>query len=431
MSTLSEAAAAAAPTPPASVGAGRAIRLVVMMMLEFLVQGSWFATVGLMLATNGLPTIIGTTFTLAAVAAIISPMFLGALADRFFPSQQVLGVAHAVGGVIMLFLPSLVRSGRGGLVLLLLFVYCLFFQPTLGIANSIAFFHLSSNRTLFPYVRVFGTLGWVLAGVLVGALGLSASPDLFRVTAVVSLILGVYAFTLPNTPAPAKGVSFSLADVVGAKAFFLFRNRNFLVFFCCVFMTSISLAVYNSYASTYLGALGIENVAAVMSLGQLSEVVFILTIPWALKHLGMKWSLFGGMVMWGIRFALFYAASGGNHWMAVVAICLHGICNDFFLVVGAMYIDEVAPAAVRSQAQSLLIMAISGVGAVIGSSLAGQVYNAVVSPGLESTGASAFHPMFAIPLIAAAVTAVVWTGFFRYNRHDGLTPIPMPGASAD
>ncbi|MFC2360433.1 MAG: MFS transporter, partial [Actinomyces dentalis] len=411
------------------IGPARAARLVVMMMLEFLVQGSWFATVGLMLASNGLPGIIGATFTLAAVAAIVSPMFLGALADRFFASQKVLGAAHLIGGALMLLLPGLVRSGNGAAVLALVFVYCLFFQPTLGIANAIAFHHLSANKTLFPYVRVFGTLGWAAAGLLVGALGLSASPDLFLVTAAVSLLFGAYAFTLPDTPAPARGVKFSLGDVVGAGALFLFRNRNFLVFFCCVFMTSISLAVYNSYASTYLGALGVGNVASVMSLGQLSEVAFILTIPWALKRIGMKWSLFGGMVMWGVRFAFFHLASGGAHWLAVLAICLHGICNDFFLVVGAMYIDEVAPARVRSQAQNLLIMAISGIGAVIGSLLAGQVFAAVVAPGLAAAGAAAFHPMFWIPITAAILTAVVWIGFFAYDRRAGLTPIPLPDAA--
>lgn len=413
---------------PAPVGTGTAVRLVAMMVLEFLVQGSWFATLGLMLATNGLPGIIATAFSLAAIAAIVSPMFLGALADRFFPSQKVLGVAHLLGAVVMVFLPGLVRGGQGVAVLLLIFIYCLFFQPTLGIANAIAFHHLAANKTLFPYVRVFGTLGWALAGFLVGGLGLSASPNLFLVTAALSLVFGLYAFTLPNTPAPAKGVRFSLGDVVGAKAFFLFRDRNFLVFFCCVFMTSISLAVYNSFASTYLGALGIGNVAGVMSLGQLSEVAFILTIPWALKHLGMKWSLLGGMATWGIRFALFSVAAGGGHWLAILAILLHGICNDFFIVVGAMYIDEVSPARVRSQAQNLLIMAISGIGALIGSTLAGQVFASSVAGRLESDGAAAFHPMFWIPMVAAVLTTLTWILLFRFDRHVGLVPIQAPGA---
>ncbi len=188
-----------------------------MMLLEFVVFGSWFATFGLVLASNGLPTIIGTAYTLAAVAAIVSPMFLGALGDRFFSSHRVLGAAHLLGGALMFLLPGVVTSGNGTLVLALIFGYMLLFQPTLGLANSIAFRHLGANGRLFPYIRVFGTLGWAAAGLLVGALGLSASPNLFLVTAIASLVLGVYAFTLPATPPPAKGAKFSLGDVIGAR----------------------------------------------------------------------------------------------------------------------------------------------------------------------------------------------------------------------
>ncbi|MFB9955509.1 MFS transporter [Cellulomonas denverensis] len=411
------------------------IRLVAMMLLEFVVFGSWFATFGLVLASNGLPTIIGTAYTLAAVAAIVSPMFLGALGDRFFSSHRVLGAAHLLGGALMFLLPGVVTSGNGTLVLALIFGYMLLFQPTLGLANSIAFRHLGANGRLFPYIRVFGTLGWAAAGLLVGALGLSASPNLFLVTAIASLVLGVYAFTLPATPPPAKGAKFSLGDVIGAQALKLFRHRNFVVFFVCVLLTAVSLGVYNSFAATYLGALGIENVAGVLALGQLSEVVFILTIPWVIKHLGTKWALFGGMVMWGVRFALFaLAAANGGAWIAVVAICLHGICNDFFLVVGAMYIDQVAPLEIQSQAQNLLILAVSGIGAFIGSFVSGEVYGRAIAPHEATLGAAAWTPLWWIPIGAAVLTAILWIGFFRYDRHVGVerwsADVPAPALAA-
>lgn len=413
----------------AATGQGRyvGIRLIVMMLLEFVVFGSWFATFGLVLATNNLPTIIGTAYTLAAVAAILSPMFLGALGDRFFASQKVLGTAHLLGGAVMLAVPAVVSAGNGQLVLVLIFLYMLLFQPTLGLANSIAFTHLGTNQRLFPYVRVFGTLGWALAGLLVGALGLSASPNLFLVTAISSFLLGIYAFTLPSTPPPAKGSKFSIGDIVGAKAFTLFRHRNFVVFFVSVFLTAISLGIYNTFAATYLGALGVENVAGVMAIGQLSEVIFILTVPWALKHLGMKWSLFGGMVMWGVRFSLFMAAADNHQWLAVVAIALHGICNDYFLIIAAMYLDEVAPLEIRAQAQSLLIMAISGVGAFLGAFISGQVFERQILPNSEALGAAAWTPLWWIPIGAAAITAVIWLVFFKYDRHQPLQRWTMAG----
>lgn len=420
------------PEPPVAVDRPRwaGPRLVILMLLEFIVFGSWFATFGLVLATHNLPTTIGTAYTLAAVAAIISPMFLGALGDRFFSSQKVLGVAHLLGGAVMVFLPSVVSAGNGTLVLGLIFLYCLLFQPTLGLANSITFQHLGENARLFPYIRVFGTLGWALAGVLVGALGLSASPYLFVVTAIGSFLLGIYSFTLPATPPPAKGVRFSIGDVVGARAFQLFRHKNFVVFFICVLLTAVSLGVYNTFSATYLGALGIQNVAGVLALGQVSEVVFILTVPWVLKRIGTKWALFGGMVMWGVRFALFMWAAGGHAWLAVFAVALHGICNDFFLIVGAMYLDDVAPLKIRAQAQSMLILAISGIGAFVGASLAGVIYGSAIAPNAQALGAAAWNPLWWLPIGVALATAVLWTAFFRFSRREGLVRFPLAQVSA-
>ncbi|MFD7135463.1 MFS transporter [Streptomyces sp. NPDC059894] len=394
------------------------VQLTAMMLLEFAVFGSWFATVGLVLATNGLPTVIGTAFTLAAVAAIVSPMLLGALGDRFLPSQKALGLAHLLGGVVMLFLPAAVRAGGGGLVLALTFVYMLFFQPTLGLTNAIAFRHLGANQRQFPYIRVFGTVGWVVAGAVVGWLGLSSSPDLFYATAVTSFALGVYAFTLPNTPPPAKGVRFSVGDLVGAKAFRLLRHRNFTVLMVCALFTSASLGVYNTYASAYVGALGFSNVAGTLALGQASEVAFIVTIPFVLKRVGMKWALFAGMCMWAVRFALFIQAADGSHGIAITAIVLQGICNDFFLVLAAMYIDQVAPVELAAQAQSMLILVVSGFGQCIGSLASGWIYDATVGSQAHSVPAD-WNAVWSLPIASAFVAALVWALFFRHPRTRG------------
>ncbi|MGW2291541.1 MFS transporter [Streptomyces phaeochromogenes] len=398
------------------------MQLVVMMLLEFVVFGSWFATFGLVLATNGLASVIGTAYTLAAVAAIVSPMLLGAIGDRFLPSQKGLGIAHLAGGAVMLMLPAVVNAANGTLVLGLIFVYMLFFQPTLGLANAIAFRHLgTADKRRFPYVRVFGTVGWVVAGSGVGWLGLSASVGVFYVTAMASFALGLYAFTLPATPPPAKGVRFSVGDLVGAKAFRLLRHRNFAVLMGCAVLTSISLGVYNTYASTYLGALGIGNVAGVLSLGQASEVVFIVTIPFALKRFGMKWAIFAGMCMWALRFFLFIEAANSGNWLAITAIVLQGICNDFFLVLAAMYIGQVAPVELAAQAQGMLILVVSGIGAFIGSFVSGEIYNATVG---ADGGPGDWTAVWSLPIATAALAALLWGILFRQPRDQEAELLP-------
>ncbi|OIJ68469.1 MFS transporter [Streptomyces mangrovisoli] len=391
------------------------VQLVVMMLLEFAVFGSWFATVSLVLATHGLPTIIGTAFSLAALAAIVSPMVFGAIGDRFMASQKALGLAHLLGGVTMLFLPFAVRSGAGGLVLALVFVYMLFFQPTLGLTNAIAFRHLGANQRRFPYVRVFGTVGWVIAGQLVGWMGLSASTNLFYVTAAFSFLLGLFSFTLPATPPPAKGVRFSWGDLVGAKAFRLLRRRNYAVLMVCALLVAVSLGVYNTYASTYLGALGFTNVAGLMSVGQASEVAFIVTIPFVLRRVGMKWALFAGMCMWAVRCVLLIEAAGHGSWLAVGAIAVQGVCQDFFLVLGAMYVGEVAPVELAVQAQSMLILMVSGFGQFIGATISGQIYDATV--GAHQNGPlSDWTAVWVFPVFSAVIAAVVWGVFSRHHR---------------
>ena len=411
--------AAKEPQRDGTEGRGRFlfVRLSIMMLLQFIVFGSWFATLGLVLATNKLPAIIGTAYSLGGFAAIISPVLLGAIGDRFFPSQKVLGFANLVGGCIMFALPAAVRAGDSTLTLVLIFAYMLFFQPTLGLSNAIAFRHLGHDAKAFPYTRIFATFGWVLAGLAVGAMGLSASTGVFTVAGIVSLVFAVYSFTLPSTPPPAKGAKFSLADVLGAKSLVLFKDRNFSILMACAFLTSISLGVYNSFASPYLSVLGIKNVAGVLAIGQASEVIFIASVPFVLARLGMKWALLMGMAMWGIRFVLFATASESHAWMAILGVALHGICNDFFLILSAMYIDRMAPLELKAQAQSWLIMAISGYGAAAGSLISGAIFGATIATHPEA-GAAAWTSLWLVPIVSAVVTALLWIFGFRYSRAD-------------
>jgi nucleoside transporter len=397
-----------------------------MMLLEFIVFASWYATLGLVLSTNGLPTIIGVAYSLGALATLVSPLCIGALGDRFIASEKLLGLVCLAGGGLMLFLPAIVKARNANLTLLIIFLYMVTFMPTLGLATAIALRHLAFNQKLFPYVRVFGTLGWVIAGVGVGAWGLSASIGVFRVAAVASLFLGVYSFTLPSTPPGAKSAKFSVGDLIGAKSFVLLRHRNYAVLMACALLTSISLGVYNSYTSPYLGALGISNVAGVMALGQTSEVLCIMTIPFVLARIGMKWALLFGMAMWGIRFSLFALASGGHTWMAIAGVGLHGICNDFFIILSAMYIGFVAPIELQNQAQNGLTVVISGFGIGLGSLVAGAIYGATVAVH-PNGGPTLWIPLWLVPIGSATITAALWISLFRYSRGQELVRLDVDG----
>jgi nucleoside transporter len=400
------------------------LRLSAMMLLEFVVWGSWYATLGLVLAANGLPGIIGTAYAAGAVAAIVSPLCFGAVGDRVLPSEKLLGILLLVGGGLMLCLTAIVKAQNANLVLLMIFIYMVTFLPTLGLTTSIALRHLAFNQQIYPYVRVFGTFGWALAGTFVGALGFSASRGLFEIAGFTSLFFGIYAFTLPLTPPGAKNVRFSIGDLIGAKAFVLLRHRNFAVLMVCALLTAISLGFYNSYTSPYLRVLGISNVAGVMALGQVSEVLCIITIPFVLSRIGMKWGLLLGMGMWGIRFSLFALASGGHIWMAVLGVVLHGICNDFFLILSAMYIDQVVPIDLHAQAQNGLVLVINGPGIGIGAIIAGAIFRAAVV-GHPNAGPKGWLAMWLVPIGSAFITAIIWTSLFRYSRRQKLVRLDL------
>lgn len=385
-------------------------RLSIMMLLQYAVLGAWFATVGLVLSTYGLASIIGFTFSLGALGAIVSPLLLGAIADRFFPTQRVLAVLHLLGGVLLLFLPSIVESGDGTLFLVVVFVYMVLFQPTVGLSNTIAFTHLGVRQRIFPWLRVFGTVGWILIGLVIGQSGLSAQTAIFIVAAICSFALGVYSFTLPSTPPPLRGTRFSWGDVVAAKAFRLLRRRNFVVFTICALLTCVPIAMYNAYSSTFLGAVGIDNVATVLVIGQASELVFIALLPLLLKWMSMKWVLVVGMATWAVRFGLFMVATDGQLWPVIAAIALHGICNDFFLIVGFMYVDKVAGPEIKAQGQAFFVFISQGVGTFIGSLIAGEVFNVIVTPGGPLTE---WILLWTVPVGVALVATLLLVTLFR------------------
>jgi nucleoside transporter len=336
-----------------------------MMFLQFFTWGAWFVTLFLVLGTNGLENIIGRSYSSAPIAAMIAPLFLGLVADRFFPSERVMGALLLLGGALMLMVPGAVAAGKGDTVAWLFTGHMLCYMPTLGLGNTIVFTHLPAET--FPKVRVWGTIGWIAAGLLAGFLGWSASLNLFWIAGISSLLLGAYSFTLPHTPPPAAGKPLELRSILMLDAFRMLTKPAFLVFIICSTLICVPLAYYFANTSGFLANMGFEQAASAMTIGQASEIFFMLLIPFFFRRLGVKWMILVAMLAWAARYLLFaFGAPEQIAWMLFLGIALHGICYDFFFVTGFMYTDRAAPKEIRGQAQSMLVFFTQGVGMFVG-----------------------------------------------------------------
>ncbi len=420
-----------------------------MMFLQFFTWGAWFVTLFLILGSHGLAGIIGDSYASAPIAAMIAPLFLGLVADRFFSSERVMGTLLLIGGVLMLMVPGAVAAGKGSTVVWLFTGHMLCYMPTLGLGNTIAFSHISAD--LFPKVRVWGTIGWIAAGLAAGFLGWSSSMNLFWMAGLSSLIVGAYSFTLPHTPPPAAGKPLELRSILMLDAFQMMAKPSFLVFIICSTLICVPLAYYFSNTSGFLGNMGFEQAASAMAIGQVSEILFMLLIPFFFRRLGVKWMILLGMLAWVGRYLLFaYGAPEQMVWMLFLGIALHGICYDFFFVTGFIYTDRAAPREIRGQAQSMLVFFTQGVGMFIGFKIAdmrlapvrdaaaklgsavadarvaetlsfGQQFAKMfavkipdgVDPSLVSTAADLWKSYWMLPAGMAAVIAVIFLIFFH------------------
>lgn len=354
-------------------------RLSLMMFLQFFLWGAWFATLGKCLADNGLGDFGGGAYGSAPIAAIIAPLFLGLVADRFFPSQIVMGALLLVGAVFLFLIPGYGEAQNGDMLVNLCIAHMLCYMPTLGLSNTIAFSNISDQNE-FPKIRVWGTIGWIVAGLVVGFQGWSGSFNIFWLAGCCSVACGLYCLTLPNTPPPAKGKPVDFRAVFMLDAFQLLSSLPFLVFMLCSTLICIPLAYYYGLASNLLGQVGFEAPAATLTLGQMSEIFFMLLIPFFFRRLGVKWMILVGMAAWVARYLLFaYGASDQAIWMILLAVILHGVCYDFFFVTGFMYTDDKAPKEVRGQAQSMLVFFTQGVGMYFGYWVAYDRYNSTVT----------------------------------------------------
>jgi len=382
-------------------------KLSVMMLLEYFIWGAWYVTMGTYMSEflGATGTQIGAAYSALAIATIISPFFVGMVADRFFSAQKIMGVLHLVGAAL-LFLATTVDNNTTFYWIIL--VYSLLYMPTIALSNSIAFSQMTDPGKQFPWIRVFGTLGWIIAGVLISSLGLEKSAVTFKMAAIASLTLGMSSFVLPNTPPKGK----TSESPLGTEAFVLFKDKPYFIFFIAAILVCIPLSFYYGFANVFLNEVGMTNVAFKMTFGQISEAVFILAIPFLFNQIGVKKMLLLGMTAWILRYVFFaYGNIDSTIWMLYAGIILHGICYDFFFVTGYMYTEKKAGEKIKNAAQGLFTFATYGVGMVIGTRFSGFTADYYMIDGVYQ-----WQSIWMVPAYIAVAVLIYFLLFFKEKK---------------
>jgi nucleoside transporter len=346
-------------------------RLSLMMFLNYVIWGAWYVTISTYLTATLKFTGVeaGAVFGTTALACMVSPFFVGLIADRFFSTERVLAVLHLAGAALLYFVTKATTFVP---VYAIMFAYCLFYFPTISLTNSLALQQIKNPGRDFPLIRVFGTLGWIFIGLVVGGLGVEATPTPFLLAAGASVLMAVFSFFLPHTPPAAKGQPISVRAILGLDALVMMKDRSFLVFILASVLACIPLTFYFSFTNAYLNEVHVQNAAGKMTLGQASEVIMMLVMPFVLRRVTVKSILAMGLLAWTVRYALLaYGNAGPDMWMFYIAIALHGVCYDFFFMTGQLYTDQEAPQHLRSAAQGLITFMTYGVGMFIGSYISG------------------------------------------------------------
>ncbi len=390
------------------------LKLSTLMLLQYFVWGAWYVTMGTYLfktlQADGLQ--IGYAYANLSIAAIISPIFVGLIADRFFAAQKLLGLLHILGSIVLFLLSNANDFTEFWWIVLL---YTLLYMPTMSLANSISFAQMKDSGKEFPAIRVFGTIGWILAGLLIGFMQIETSVLTFRIAAVAAFLLGVFSFFLPNTPPVSKARKIS--TVMGLDALVLFKSRSFTVFFITSVVICIPLAFYYGFTNPFLNDIGVKNAAGKMTLGQASEFIFMLLMPFFFIRLGIKKMMIIGMFAWIIRYVLFaYGDVGSEMWMLYLGIILHGICYDFFFVTGQIYIDAKAPNSIRSAAQGLITFATYGVGMLIGSYTSGFLAERFSTSNSDGALHYNWELVWLAPALIAAIVMLFFVLFFKEKQ---------------
>ena len=381
-----------------------------MMFLMFFGWGAWYGQMSKYLLDNLHATgdQVGNAYTTFAIASIFAPFFVGLISDRFFAAQNVMGFLNILGGVILYFL-SLERDPEAFFWYILAYTLC--FAPNLALSNSIAMNQMSNPEKEFPSIRVTGTIAWIVVTNIIGFYALGDKVAIFEIAMYTSFILGIYAFTLPNTP-PKGDKNASVAQILGLDALKLFKDRSFLIFFISSILICIPLSFYYAMANPSLTDSHMSNVENKMSLGQASEVIFMLLIPLAFTRLGVKKMLVVGLVAWIVRFLCFGYGDGiSSEWILYIGIILHGVCYDFFFVTGQIYTDQKAGEKIKNSAQGLITFATYGIGMGIGSKLSGIVLDYYTVNEVKD-----WQSVWMVPAAIAGVVLLLFVFFFSEKK---------------
>ena len=391
------------------------------MFLQYFIWGAWYVTAATYMSKilNSSGAEIGNTYSAFAFAAIISPFFVGAIADRYFSAQKAMGALHLIGGLLLLYVTQVSSSF---LFLLTVLFYSLMYMPTVALSNNIVFANVSDTGKVFPIIRFFGTFGWIIAGLVIGSniilgqkfgLGLEANnttlPYTFYIASGASILLGVFSFTLPDVPPKGKTDSSSF----GLEALVLLKDKSYLIFFISAVLICIPLSFYYSFANVFLNDIGMEGAAGKMILGQVSEAIFILSIPLLYYRLGVKNILIIGIAAWALRFFFFSNGdmSDDYYWMLMAGIVLHGICYDFFFVTGYMYTENKAGEKIKNAAQGLFTVATYGIGMTIGSWFSGIITDSYTVDGIKN-----WAEIWMIPAYISGAVLLFLMIFFKEKK---------------
>jgi nucleoside transporter len=396
-----------------------------MMFLEFFIWGAWFVTLGTFLAKNLNATEFekANVFSTQSWGAIIAPFIIGLIADRFFNAEKILGILHLIGAALMY---MMFKSENTAVFYPYVLSYMILYMPTLALVNSVSFRQMQNPEKEFPSIRIFGTIGWILAGVIISYVfhwdneQNNTTNDTLRNTflmaSIASLVLGLFSFTLPKTPPKKAGQGASISQILGLDALRLLKDKNFLVFFISSILICIPLAFYYANANVFLTDVGLENPTAKMAIGQVSEVLFLLLIPFLFKRFGFKNTILIGMLAWAVRYLLFaYGNAGELSFMLILGIALHGICYDFFFVSGQIYTDAKAGERYKSSAQGLITLATYGIGQLIGFWVAGYIGNKYKDLASVSIGDFWQH-VWLVPAGIAAIVCFLFAVIFRNDK---------------
>ncbi len=396
------------------------LRLSLMMFLQFAVWGVWYVTLGDYLTSIGFQgTDVGKAYSTLAWASILSAFFVSMIADRYFSAEKLTGILHLASGITMYMVSQLKEPGLFFWVLLL---YMIFYMPTIALTSAIAFRHSPEAGKQFPLIRVLGTIGWIVAGIAISLLKIEKTQVPMQIASVLSVILGIYSFTLPKTPPKATGEKIRVKDVLGLDALKLMKNRSFAILILATLLISLPFAMYHQFANMSMNDAGLENVAGKMTLGQMSEVIFMLMMPLLFIRLGIKRMMLMGMFAWFLRYLLF--AFGNNAGLVsffYIGVILHGVCFDFFYVSAQIWVDKRAPQHLRASLQGFLTLITYGLGWLIGTNLSGwllQKYQIV--EGASITGHHWLNIMM-YPSLIALVVGVAFLFLFNENKEKAVS----------